>query len=176
MQPGWPIPPTLENPLNEVERRFADQSPAWLIPRLAAIQNTRQLWAESAKKREHDHRLQFRTMGAEDILEKDGEVEMPGDINIQGDTYHVAQLPPTSTATPATTTSPTPTTTTTNTTTVTKSPIWPALLIGAAMLVGGSGFGLAVSNWIHHDAPSVTQPQFNESDWGLGLEVKNHGE
>ena len=75
-----------------MERRYADQSPAWLIPRLAAIQNLRVLWGEAAKKRADDHAIQMKAMGGESSLGSGD--DMPGDIIIQGDTYNVNQLPP----------------------------------------------------------------------------------
>lgn len=116
----------LSDPLTEVERRFADQSPAWGLPRIAALQNLRALWGEAAKKRAHDHRLNYRAMGAEDIVDKD-EAEMPGDINIQGDKiethYH--------------TMTPTPVTAAIQT----AKTRFPAFLLALSMLGGGAGIG-----------------------------------
>ena len=142
--------------MDEVERRYADSAPSWLIPRLAAVQNLRQLWAESAQKRADDHRLQMRAIGAEDIVST-GKTEMPGDISIQGDTYNVTPLP--------TQQPPAPTATNTTTTTTTEKPvglsrfIWPAIL-GAGLLAGGGG-AMALYTW-YADKPeqvtNITQP------------------
>ena len=161
--------------MDEVERRYADSAPSWLIPRLAAVQNLRQLWAESAQKRADDHRLQMRAIGAEDIVST-GKIEMPGDISIQGDTYNVTPPPPPSAPGPQ----PTTTSTSTTNTTTTEKPvglsrfIWPAVL-GAVTLAGGAG-GMALYNWLTDRPQTITtinQPS-NLRDWKISVVVKDH--
>src|SRR6185369_14567372 len=77
-----PTPSTSENPLHEMERRFADQAPLWPVAHAAGLQNMRDIWADAQIKRKMDRLLNARALGVEDAL-KDGNDEVPGDISIK---------------------------------------------------------------------------------------------
>lgn len=146
------------------------------------MQNLRQLWAESAKKRADDHRLQFRAMGAEDIV-SEAEVEMPGDISIKGDESHYHQHiypgAPAATPTPtAITQSPAPNTAPQPAPTPVRQPAngfwkYAALpIIGGALLGTGAAGAALYSAWTHRPetVTTINQPT-QTSEWKLGVRV-----
>jgi len=104
-QQPQPDQSTSETPLHEVQRRLADQAPIWPVARAAALQNLRDIWADSKIKRKMDRAVAAKHLGVEDVL-KEGNEEMPGDISIQGDTHNVTHVYP-APATPATPNMPT---------------------------------------------------------------------
>jgi hypothetical protein len=169
-QPGWPIPASSENPLREFERRAADQSPAWLMPRLMAVQNQGQMWEDFRQRTIDDHIVGLRERGAHDLADKWLEAKRDmGAISVVGDTYHVtpgppappAQVPTTTTSVgttpaPAPAPNPAPTATTTTPTKPTglSSLLWP-VVIGGALLGTGVG-GTMLYNYLTNKPSSVT--------------------
>jgi hypothetical protein len=93
-QQPQPDQSTSETPFHEVQRRLADQAPIWPVARAAALQNLRDIWADSKIKRKLDRAVAAKHLGVEDVLATDGNEEMPGDISIQGDTHNITHVYP----------------------------------------------------------------------------------
>lgn len=174
-----------ESPQAELLRRFADQSPTWLMPRLYATQHFGEMLEQSQQRLRDDHIMNLRAQGAEDLAAKwqEGKPDM-GAISVQGDTFHIypgqtAPAKPNGTV-PSSPTVPAngkpvalPSSGKIPPSQPTKNGklnwVWPAVLAAAAL---GTGAGaLSFYNW-YHDKPStvINQPA-DTTDWKLGARV-----
>lgn len=143
-------------PTDEVLRRYADQSPSWLIPRLVATQQLRQMFADVRQRTADSHRCHMRALGMEDVMSKDATADV-GDINIKGDTFYLGPEQQ------ATATSPV--------TNGLKKFLLPTIL-GGALLGGGAG-AMALYNYLTDKPDSVTEINNPAQDWELGISVSD---
>lgn len=143
----------LESPQQETARRFADQSPAWGLPRIFAAQNLQAMWADARKRLHDSHRAEMQTLG----VEVQPNPEEMGNTTIQGDTYNYSVPQPAKS---------------------TAGKLGTALISAASVAIGlGTGAGglTVLQWWLNRPQTPVVQPveSAKPADWKLGIEVRD---
>lgn len=136
----------------EILERAAEQSPAWGIPRLLAIQNLQTLWADARQRVYDSHKLECKALGGEAT-----ELGDVGDITVAGDStqthYHYHGKQPGEGGSGL-----------------------GRLALAAAMILGVPALGVAGA-WAYHTLRTlpVAEPQQPAvgQDWKLGISVSD---